>query len=131
MAAQSALAVYYISDVAANTIGLAKEQGILTRSFAERATRSQQRITGFSGATIWLNECDPVLTIDITGWMLTRGGLANMHPGGKIDASIIANWRNGATAADQEDHFGWDVMESGMKFISRSPSVVREPGRLS
>lgn len=130
MGAKSALAVYHISDVAANTIGLLHEQNILTRSFTERATRSQQRITGFSGSTIWLNECDPVLTIDISGWMLARGGLANMHPGGKIDASIIANWRNGALAAGQEDHFGWDVM-GGWSFIARNPSVARGPGRLS
>ncbi|RYD38931.1 MAG: hypothetical protein EOP87_00210 [Verrucomicrobiaceae bacterium] len=131
MGAQSALAVYHISDIAANTVGLLKEQNILTRSFTERATRSQQRITGFSGSTIWLNECDPVLTIDISGWMLARGGLANMHPGGKIDASIIANWRNGALTEGEEDHFGWDVMEAGMKFIARNPSVTRGPGRLS
>lgn len=136
MGAQSALAVYHISDIAANTIGLLKEQNILTRSFTERATRSQQRITGFSGSTIWLNECDPVLTIDISGWMLARGGLANMHPGGKIDSSIIANWRNGALGPGQEDHFGWDVLggggaAGGWSFIARNPSVTRGPGRLS
>ena len=137
--AQSALSVFAISPVAANAISLLPEtllggQGkanLLLRRYSETATRTRTGIVGaISGCTLRAAYSDPVLTIDLSGWVITRGGFANCAPGTLIDSSVIANWRNGTTLPGQEDHFGWDV-NSAHKFIVQDPSFTRIPGGLS
>lgn len=147
MSAQSSISLFGISDVDARNLSVLHEPNLLTRRYSERASRSQIRIQGVSGSTIYLAEVDPILTIDISGWMLTRGGLANAHPGSRIPWNVIENWRNGATRrrtdleekngeypAETQDHFGWDVAgegASGYSFIVRDPTVTRTHAALS
>jgi hypothetical protein len=145
--AQSALSVFAISRIAENTIGVLPENllggngkaNLLLRRYSETATRTRTGIIGaISGCTIRAAYSDPILTIEIGGWVISRGGFANCAPGTLIDASIIANWRNGANGPGEEDHFGWDVMHnpgganpSNYKFIVQDPSITRSPGGLS
>lgn len=138
MAAQAALSVFSISNPAANTLGILPESNLLVGSYSESATRTRSGIVGaISGCTIRAAYSDPVLTISIGGWVITRGGFANCAPGALIDSSVIANWRNGATAplgsptGVTEDHFGWDVMVPGNKFIVQDPSITRTKGGMS
>lgn len=130
MAAQSSLAIYGITEIGVKNVSLQREANILTNRYSERASRTTNRITGLSGSTIYLNEADPVLNIDIGGYVIQRAGLANAAPGQLISGSMIANWRNGATAAGQEDHFGWDVF-IGWNFIVRDPTITRVRAGLS
>lgn len=145
MAAQAALSVFSISNPAANTLGILPESNLLVGSYSESATRTRSGIVGaISGCTIRAAYSDPVLTISIGGWVITRGGFANCAPGALIDCSIIANWRNGAERARTEaerradvypretfDSFGWDVMNPGNKFIVQDPSITRTKGGMS
>lgn len=152
--AQSALSVFYNgTPPATNTIGLLPENlfygdgkpHLLLRRYSETATRTRTGIVGaISGCTLQAAYSDPVLTIDLSGWVLTRGGFANAGPGALIDSSIIANWRNGAVRARTQaeaqaeawpegvgNSWGWDVLGPGNSFIVQDPTFTRVPGSLS
>lgn len=137
MSAQSALSIFGISDLDARNFGILHEANLLTRRYVERASRSQIRIQGVEGSTIYLAEVDPILSITLTGWMQSRGGLTNAHPGTRIAWNMVENWRNGTTEKNKEDHFGWDVNMaaddggSHRGFVVREVEAARSPGSLS